>query len=318
MLIIPTYNERDNIATLVSRIRAAVGDEPIFFVDDNSPDGTADEIRRLQQRDPNIHLMARSGKGGYGSACRDAMKKILQENLADYVIQSDADLSHPPELLPRMLEMLRMKPCQVVIGSRYVRGGGAKNWSLSRRTLSFGANLYARLFTGVPVHDMTAGFVGYRTDVLRKNQFRRHSFRGLRLPDGDEVHPASQRHQLLRIPHHFLRARVGTLEVQSQNPLRRHALPPQGAREKSKRRVVTRFTVAAHEWVERAFRPALRGSHRFVIPRRASARRGICGSLFDKIGVCGWVVERRFSAASIASFRARGFSPGPYSASSCR
>jgi len=168
MLIIPTYNERDNIATLVSRIRNAVGDEPVFFVDDNSPDGTADEIRRLQQRDPNIHLMARPGKGGYGSACRDAMKKILHENLAAYVIQSDADLSHPPELLPRMLEMLRTKPCQVVIGSRYVRGGGAKNWSLSRRTLSFGANLYARLFTGVPVHDMTAGFVGYRTEVLRK------------------------------------------------------------------------------------------------------------------------------------------------------
>ena len=166
MLIIPTYNERENIASLVTRIRNAVGAEPIFFVDDNSPDGTADEIRRLQQQDPNIHLMARPGKGGYGSACRDAMKKILQENLADYVIQSDADLSHPPELLPRMLEML--KTCQVVIGSRYVKGGGAKNWSLSRRTLSFGANLYARLFTGVPVHDMTAGFVGYRTDVLRK------------------------------------------------------------------------------------------------------------------------------------------------------
>ena len=166
MLIIPTYNERDNIASLVSRIRNAVGDEPIFFVDDNSPDGTADEIRRLQQQDANVHLMARPGKGGYGSACRDAMKKILQENLADYVIQSDADLSHPPELLPHMLEML--KSCQVVIGSRYVKGGGAKNWSLSRRTLSFGANLYARLFTGVPVHDMTAGFVGYRADVLRK------------------------------------------------------------------------------------------------------------------------------------------------------
>jgi dolichol-phosphate mannosyltransferase len=168
MLIIPTYNERDNIATLVTRIRNAVGPEPIFFVDDNSPDGTADEIRRLQQQDANIHLMARPGKGGYGSACRDAMKKILQENLADYVIQSDADLSHPPELLPRMLEMLRTKSCPVVIGSRYVKGGGAKNWSLSRRTLSFGANLYARLFTGVPVHDMTAGFVGYRTEVLRQ------------------------------------------------------------------------------------------------------------------------------------------------------
>lgn len=166
MLIIPTYNEKGNVSSLVARIRKAVGDEPIFFVDDNSPDGTADEIGRLQEQDRNIHLMKRPGKGGYGSACRDAMKKILRENLADYVIQSDADLSHPPELLPRMIEML--KTCQVVIGSRYVSGGGANNWSLPRRFLSFGANIYARMLTGVPVRDMTAGFVGYQTAVLRK------------------------------------------------------------------------------------------------------------------------------------------------------
>ncbi|MFZ0911993.1 MAG: glycosyltransferase, partial [Candidatus Korobacteraceae bacterium] len=121
MLIIPTYNERGNIAVLVARIRKAVADEPIFFVDDNSPDGTADEIRRLQQSDSHIHLMARPGKGGYGSACRDAMKEILLKDLASYVIQSDADLSHPPELLPRMIELLQV--CPVVIGSRYVAGG---------------------------------------------------------------------------------------------------------------------------------------------------------------------------------------------------
>jgi dolichol-phosphate mannosyltransferase len=166
MLIIPTYNERDNIAVLVGRIRNAVGNEPIFFVDDNSPDGTADEIRRLQANDPNIHLLPRPGKGGYGSACRDAMQKILRENLADYVIQSDADLSHPPELLPTMIELLKSNP--VVIGSRYVAGGGAENWDIRRRALSFGANLYARTLTGVPVHDMTAGFVGYQIGALRK------------------------------------------------------------------------------------------------------------------------------------------------------
>ena len=166
MLIIPTYNERDNIATLVARIRKSAGAEPILFVDDNSPDGTADEIRRMQALDRDIHLLARPGKGGYGSACRDAMKKVLRENLADYVIQSDADLSHPPELLPTMIDLL--KSSDVVIGSRYVVGGGAENWDVRRRFLSFGANLYARMLTGVPVHDMTAGFVGYRVEVLRK------------------------------------------------------------------------------------------------------------------------------------------------------
>ena len=165
MLIIPTYNERDNIATLVARIRKAAGNEPILFVDDNSPDGTADEIRRIQTTDSAIHLLARPGKGGYGSACRDAMTKIVREDLAEYVIQSDADLSHPPELLPTMIELLKTNP--VVIGSRYVKGGGAQGWDIRRRALSFGANLYARMFSGVPVHDMTAGFVGYRTEVLR-------------------------------------------------------------------------------------------------------------------------------------------------------
>jgi dolichol-phosphate mannosyltransferase len=165
MLIIPTYNERENIVSLVSRIRSAVTEEPIFFVDDNSPDGTAEEIRRVQQLDPLVHLMARPGKNGYGSACRDAMRKILSESLAQYVIQFDADLSHPPELLPHMIELLKISP--VVIGSRYVKGGGARNWSFRRRCLSFGANVYARLLTGVPVHDMTAGFVGYQARVLR-------------------------------------------------------------------------------------------------------------------------------------------------------
>ena len=166
MLIIPTYNERDNIDALVLRIRKAAPGEPIFFVDDNSPDGTAAAIRSIQQSDPDIHLMVRPGKGGYGSACREAMGKILRENLAPYVIQFDADLSHPPELLPGMIEALRTWP--VVIGSRYVAGGGSRNWDFRRKCLSLGANMYARLLTGVPVHDMTAGFVGYQAAILRK------------------------------------------------------------------------------------------------------------------------------------------------------
>lgn len=166
MLIIPTYNERDNIATLVSRIRSAAPNEPILFIDDNSPDGTADEIRRVQGTDPKTHLLARPGKGGFGSACRDGMKKILNENREAYMIQMDADLSHPPESLPRMIELLKTNP--VVIGSRYVAGGGANGWDFRRHALSFGANIYARTLTGIPAHDLTAGFVGYQADALRK------------------------------------------------------------------------------------------------------------------------------------------------------
>ncbi|MEO7652128.1 MAG: polyprenol monophosphomannose synthase [Bryobacteraceae bacterium] len=166
MMIIPTYNERPNIATLVSRIRQAAPSEPIFFVDDGSPDGTAGVIRDLQRNDPNILLLERSGKGGYGSACREAMSKILREGLAEYVIQFDADLSHPPEALPRMIEMLRSFP--VVIGSRYVAGGGTKNWDFRSRLLSRGGNFYARTLTGIPARDCTAGFVGYQVEALRQ------------------------------------------------------------------------------------------------------------------------------------------------------
>lgn len=164
MLIVPTYNERENIAPLVTRIRNAVGPEPILFVDDSSPDGTAGEIRRWQESDGQIRLIVRPEKSGFSSACRDGMKFVLQENLADYLVLADADLSHPPELLPRMIELLKTN--SVVIGSRYVAGGGASNWNIFRRGLSHGANLYARWLTGVPVHDLTAGFVGYRTEAL--------------------------------------------------------------------------------------------------------------------------------------------------------
>lgn len=165
MLIIPTFNEKDNIEWLIGRIRKAAGNEAIFFIDDNSPDGTADEIRRIQRLHPYIHLMVRPKKLGYGSACRHAMQRILRENLADHAIQFDADLSHPPELLPVMIDAL--KRYNVVIGSRYIPGGGSKNWNVWRKSLSFGANLYARTLTGVPVHDLTSGFVGYQTDALR-------------------------------------------------------------------------------------------------------------------------------------------------------
>src|SRR3974390_895389 len=165
MLIVPTYQERENIALLVARIRKADGRLPILFVDDNSPDGTAHEIRRIQQTDASVRLLQRPEKAGFGSACRDGMKLALQENLSEFVILADGDLSHPPEGLPLMIALLHEH--DVVIGSRYIREGGVKDWDFFRRNLSYGANLYARLLTGVPVCDLTAGFVGYRARALR-------------------------------------------------------------------------------------------------------------------------------------------------------
>ena len=166
MVVIATDSERHNIAPLVSRIRKSAPQEPILFADDASPDGTAEEIRGLQKSDPTVQLLVRRCKRGYGAACREALQKIINEKLADYVIQMDADLSQPPEALPRMIELL--KSCPVVVGSRYTRGGGTQNWDWRRRWLSRGGNLYARTLTGVPVRDLTAGFVGYQVESLKK------------------------------------------------------------------------------------------------------------------------------------------------------
>lgn len=176
MIIIPTYNERENITELVFRIRKATGSMDILFVDDSSPDGTADEIRLLQSKDQNIQLLSRSKKEGIGPAYRQAMENIINKNFSDFIITMDADLSHPPEKIPEILELLKIN--SIVVGSRYVKGGGIENWSFFRRLISRGGSTYARILTGVPIKDMTAGFVGYQVLALKSLDFNKMSSDG--------------------------------------------------------------------------------------------------------------------------------------------
>lgn len=166
MLVIPTYNEKNNLRVLVERIRRVLPDIPILFVDDSSPDGTAEEIKVLSAADPAIRLLVRPGKQGLGSAYREAFLKLLDEPGAEYFIAMDADLSHPPEILPEMVRLLEKH--SVVVGSRYMPGGSVENWNWRRRAISRLGNWYARIFTHVPVYDLTSGFVGYRREALRK------------------------------------------------------------------------------------------------------------------------------------------------------
>ncbi|HEX9502948.1 MAG TPA: glycosyltransferase [Patescibacteria group bacterium] len=157
MIIIPTYNERKNIRMLVGRIRAVLAEIPILFIDDNSQDGTGQEIKNLQLTDPNIHLITRPGKAGFASAYLDAFKFVLKNLNPEFIVTMDADLSHPPEKLPELINIA--KEGDVGIGSRYVKGGGVKNWKLRRIILSRLGNLYARVFTKLPVKDITGGFM---------------------------------------------------------------------------------------------------------------------------------------------------------------
>ena len=158
IVIIPTYNEAHNISGLVSRVMELQINIDILFVDDGSPDGTADIIRRCIKRHPDrIHLLERTGKLGLGTAYVEGFKFALK-NGYHYICEMDADLSHDPNDLPRLINKVQNGEADVAIGSRYSKGISIINWPLSRLILSYAANVYARMVTGLPVYDTTAGF----------------------------------------------------------------------------------------------------------------------------------------------------------------
>ncbi|MDQ2708257.1 MAG: polyprenol monophosphomannose synthase [Actinomycetota bacterium] len=163
VVVIPTYNERDNLVSITTRIRNAVPAAHILVVDDASPDGSGALADQLAAEDPRVHVLHRAGKAGLGSAYLEGFAWALSGDYA-VVVQMDADGSHPPESLPGMLE--RLTDAEVVIGSRYVSGGSVVNWPKHREALSRGGNLYSRLALGVQVRDITAGYRVFRRDVL--------------------------------------------------------------------------------------------------------------------------------------------------------
>lgn len=177
VVIIPTYNEASNIQSLVR----AVADLPIPFdilvVDDNSPDGTADLVRELKATFTQLHLEVRKSKEGLGPAYIHGFKWALGKGY-DYFFEMDADFSHPPLSLPPMLALLKEDRADVVVGSRYKNGIRIRKWPLSRIVLSFGASLYVRIITGLPVADPTAGFVGYNSKSLSSLSFDNIRFKG--------------------------------------------------------------------------------------------------------------------------------------------
>lgn len=166
VVVVPTYNERDNIKNLVLAIFRVAPEIHILVVDDNSPDKTSEVVKSLQSEYSNLSLLERPRKEGLGRAYLDTFRLILKNNLAEYVIMMDADFSHDPKYLSEMLETA--KNFDVVIGSRYVGGGGTVGWEAWRRFLSKFGNLYSRLVTGMPIFDCTGGFNLIKTDFLRK------------------------------------------------------------------------------------------------------------------------------------------------------
>ncbi len=163
IVVIPTYNERDNIERLVSLVQAQHDGIEVLIVDDNSPDGTGAIVDRLAAANPRVHILHRAGKLGLGSAYREGFKMALELG-ADYIVEMDADFSHDPAMLPVFFEKIR--DYDLVIGSRYLNGVSVVNWPLRRLMLSYFASVYTRAITGLKVSDCTGGFKCFRREVL--------------------------------------------------------------------------------------------------------------------------------------------------------
>ena len=163
LIISHTYNEIKNINSLVKQVFDLDPGYHLLIVDDNSPDGTALKVKELQPTYPNLHLEERPGKAGLGTAYLFGFKWALENNY-DHIVQMDADLSHDPNDVPRLVS--RLKDHDLVIGSRYVNGVSVVNWPIRRLILSYGANMYSRFITGMPINDGTGGFKAWRGTLL--------------------------------------------------------------------------------------------------------------------------------------------------------
>jgi dolichol-phosphate mannosyltransferase len=164
LIIIPTYNEAGNLCPLLKEIFVRAPESDILIVDDNSTDGTGELANQIHTENPQVNVIHRPGKLGLGTAYLAGFKYAIAHNY-DAAFEMDADFSHDPRYLPDFLKAI--KHADLVIGSRYVPGGGTPDWSPVRRLISSGGNILARFLLGIPIHDCTAGFRCYRCEVLR-------------------------------------------------------------------------------------------------------------------------------------------------------
>lgn len=178
LVLIPTYNEKENIENIIRAVFALPEQFHILVIDDNSPDGTASIVKTLQKEFPEqLHIVERKGKLGLGTAYIAGFKWAI-EHKYDYIFEMDADFSHNPEDLLRLKVACRDNGADVAIGSRYVTGVNVVNWPMGRVIMSYYASKYVRMITGLKIHDTTAGFVCYRREVLETIELDKIQFKG--------------------------------------------------------------------------------------------------------------------------------------------
>ena len=178
LIIIPTYNEKENIEKIIRKVFSLEKSFHVLIVDDGSPDGTATIIKKIQSEFPNqLHIEERTGKLGLGTAYIHGFKWALQKDY-QFIFEMDADFSHDPNDLIKLYNTNLLEGGEVAIGSRYVRGVNIVNWPMSRLLMSFFASKYVKFITGMPIHDSTAGFKCYKREVLETINFDKIQFVG--------------------------------------------------------------------------------------------------------------------------------------------
>ena len=215
IVIIPTYNERENIENI---IRAVFGLEKIFhilIIEDGSPDGTATIVKTLQQEFPDrLFMIERKGKLGLGTAYITGFKWALEHSY-EYIFEMDADFSHNPNDLPRLYDACANQGGDVAIGSRYVSGVNVVNWPMGRVLMSYFASKYVRIVTGLPIHDTTAGFKCYRRQVLETIDLDHIRFRGYAFQIEMKFTAYKCGFKIIEVPVIFINRELGTSKMNS-------------------------------------------------------------------------------------------------------
>jgi dolichol-phosphate mannosyltransferase len=178
IILIPTYNESENVGSLVLHVLSMAAHYEILIIDDGSPDGTATIVKEMMpQFNGRLHLMERTQKAGLGRAYIAGFRWALERGY-DLIFEMDCDFSHPPEALASLEKACTEDKYDIAVGSRYTKGGKVQNWPLNRLMLSYGASLYVRIITGMPVKDPTAGFICYKREILERINLDRVRFIG--------------------------------------------------------------------------------------------------------------------------------------------
>ena len=213
LVVIPTYNESDNLPRLIPDVLSQAPDLEILVVDDHSPDGTAEIVRRFMERDPRVHLLERPTKAGLGSAYVAGFKYALQ-HAYEFVFEMDADFSHNPKEIPTFLEKIR--ECDLVLGSRYTNGVRVLNWPIQRLLLSYSANVYTRIMTGLPLNDATGGFKCFRRSVLESINLDRVKSNGYAFQIEMSYMAWKKGFRIAEVPIVFLDRRAGSSKMSKQ------------------------------------------------------------------------------------------------------